>query len=452
MMPHAVNAATLERELAWCAELIDAAIKLYFGQECTYADVCDIAAPSLEGDSSAYASLIQHHQMNANERLVLILALAPHLRPQLLDPFLMKNILYDRGFTEFGGIVGTAHAGFFPTVESAAFILAGANLERRLVLASLFDPEHFFRRQRMLDIEPHRESSNGADSIFSTPLTIHREQLTRITTGEASHPGFSNHFPAQRLQTSLAWEDLILPRTTMHDVEEIRAWIVHGETLMHEWKLKKYIKPGFRSLFYGPPGTGKTLTASLLGNVCQLPVYRIDLSLIVSKYIGETEKNLGSVFDQAANKNWILFFDEADALFGKRTQTSSSNDRYANQEVAYLLQRIEDFPGVVLLATNLKSNIDDAFARRFQSMIYFPMPSAEERLRLWRNAFTEQVRLDVNIDLEQIADQFEISGGAILNVLRYACLMALRRGSDSISQAELLQGIHREMHKEGRIA
>ena len=454
MTLRAANAATLERELSWCSELIEAAIKLYFGQDCAHADITDIQPPALDNDASPYAAMVRQYTMTLNERLILILALTPHCRPQLLDPFLMKNTLYERGFTEFGGIIGAGHPGFFPTVESAAFILAGANLEKRLALAALFEPEHFLRRERILDIEPGREGNHGngsgQGSIFTAALTIHPEQLARITTGEEYHPGLSNHFPAKQLHTPLNWEDLVLPHATMNDVEEIRAWIEHGQTLMQDWQLQNHIKPGFRSLFYGPPGTGKTLTASLLGKRCQLDVYRIDLSLIVSKYIGETEKNLANVFDKAERQNWILFFDEADALFGKRTQTSSSNDRYANQEVAYLLQRVEDFPGVVLLATNLKSNIDDAFARRFQSMIYFPMPSMTERLRLWRNAFAQHIPLDANIDLEHIAEQFEISGGAILNVLRYVCLMALRRNADTISQTDLLYGIRREMHKEGR--
>ncbi len=155
-------------------------------------------------------------------------------------------------------------------------------------------------------------------------------------------------------------------------LEEINTWITGHHTVMEKWNLKRILKPGYRSLFYGPPGTGKTLAATLLGKRNQMDVYRVDLSMIVSKYIGETEKNLARVFDLAENREWILFFDEADALFGKRTSTQTSNDRHANQEVAYLLQRIEDFPGTVILATNLRSNIDEAFSRRFQSTIFFP--------------------------------------------------------------------------------
>jgi SpoVK/Ycf46/Vps4 family AAA+-type ATPase len=204
-------------------------------------------------------------------------------------------------------------------------------------------------------------------------------------------------------------------------------------------------------LFYGPPGTGKTFTASLLGKYSGLDVYRIDLSMVVSKFIGETEKNLANVFNQAEHKNWILFFDEADALFGKRTQTSSSNDRYANQEVSYLLQRIEDFPGVVILATNLKANLDDAFSRRFQSMIHFPVPGPAQRMRLWQRAFSEKSRLEDQVNLKELASKYEMTGGAIINITRYSSLMALKRGTNVILKRDILTAIRKEFGKEGKI-
>lgn len=171
--------------------------------------------------------------------------------------------------------------------------------------------------------------------------------------------------------------------------------------------------------------------------------------MIVSKYIGETEKNLASVFDMAENKNWILFFDEADALFGKRTATSSSNDRYANQEIAYLLQRIEDFPGLIILATNLKINLDDAFARRFQSMIHFPMPDVNERYQLWENAFRHHLKPSSGTDLKKIAEKHVLAGGAIINVLMHCLLYAKSTGS-AINEQTILDGIKKELKKEGK--
>ena len=223
------------------------------------------------------------------------------------------------------------------------------------------------------------------------------------------------------------------------------------QNLSEKWRgLEKSIKPGYRSLFYGPPGTGKTLTATLIGAELGVDVYRIDLSMVVSKYIGETEKNLANVFDQAENKDWILFFDEADALFGKRTQTSSSNDRYANQEVSYLLQRVEDFSGIVILATNLKANIDEAFARRFQSLVYFPMPDAEQRQRLWNSTLNGKVRLDEGVDLQQLAHDYELTGGAITNVVRYGAINALQMQRETICCEDLVTGVIKELRKEGK--
>lgn len=196
------------------------------------------------------------------------------------------------------------------------------------------------------------------------------------------------------------------------------------------------------------PGIGKSLTASLLGKSVNMDVYRIDLSKVVSKYIGETEKNLSNIFDLAENKDWILFFDEADALFGKRTNATDSKDRYANQEVAYLLQRIEDFVKSCY-SYNLKSNLDEAFARRFQSMIYFPMPRPDQRMKLWKNAFVS-CKMANDVDLWKIANEFEMAGGAIINVLRYCSLAAIERNPPEIKQLDILLGIKKELRKEGK--
>jgi len=443
----AVAVAALERELAWAGRVIAARFELHFGQPCAVADVRELLPPELSRDASPYARLLRHHGLDDFDvRIVLMLALMPHLRPQLLDPFLLKNINYERGFTEFGGVAGSAYGGFLPTMETAVFVLCGEDLGRRLALAELLCPHHGLRAARLLA----PDSGQPACTQFGAALQIHPEQFGALTAGAEFEPAHSPAFPAVRLDSSLDWGDLVLAPELREDVEEIRAWITHGDALLRDWELARQLKPGFRSLFYGPPGTGKTLTACLLGKSCGREVYRIDLSLVVSKYIGETEKNLASVFDQARSRNWILFFDEADALFGKRTQTSSANDRYANQEVAYLLQRVEDFAGVVILATNLKGNIDDAFARRVQSMVYFGMPDQQQRAELWRKGFGPRLALAPDIDLAALAAQFELSGGAIANVVRYAALMALRRNSEQVSLADLLYGCSRELRKEGK--
>jgi hypothetical protein len=440
------NAAVLNRELSWFQQLVELRMKRYFAADDAGNTPEDLAPPDLKGEPAVYAQIVLHYKMNIMERLVLLLALIPHIRPQLLDVFFTKNATYDRGFTEFGGIKGLHHGGFLPTGETAAFLLAANSLQQRFQLIELFGPDHFFAKHAILKLIP----ANAEEPLLSGTLSLYPEYLSYFTLGTAHKPDYSIHFPAKRIHTGLEWNDLVLEDHTMEEVDEIRAWIEHGNTLMNEWGMGRKIKPGYRSLFYGPPGTGKSLTACLLGKTFSMDVYRIDLSMIVSKYIGETEKNLAQVFDRAAHQHWILFFDEADALFGKRTQTSSSNDRYANQEVAYLLQRIEDFPGMVILATNLKANIDEAFSRRFQSMIYFSMPGPEQRLRLWQHAFPSHLELEEKLNMEDIARKYEMAGGSIINISRYACLMALKRGSQTILHKDVMAGIRKEFGKEGK--
>lgn len=447
----AANAACLEREITWFTAVLNARFQSYFehegdGNAEVVQQLLATGAPALDGDPSEYARVVRECSMSPEERLVLLLALMPHIRPQALDPFFTHNKAIDRGFTEFGGWRGKTHGGLLPTCETAAFILAGGDLQRRIQAMTLFDDTHFFTRLGMLRVQ----HQGGGEPLFSGSLILTSEYLNRFTTGEYHKPDFSADFPAKLITSKLSWQDLVLGAEAMDEIENINTWLRDATAVVGRWKLERSIKPGYRSLFYGPPGTGKTLTATLIGATAGVDVYRIDLSMVVSKYIGETEKNLANVFDQAQNRHWILFFDEADALFGKRTQTSSSNDRYANQEVSYLLQRVEDFPGVVILATNLKANIDDAFARRFQSTVYFPMPDGRQRLRLWRGMFPDAALLAPEVDLVDLAEKYELSGGALTNVARYAAIRAVRMKRDIITQDDLIKGIGKELLKEGR--
>jgi len=440
------NSTTLHLEMQWLAKLIDIRMKLYWKQPCEYSSVESLPPPDLSNDKSPYASFVEKNKLSFNDRVVLLLALSSHIQPHLLDVFFVKNADYDRGFTEFGGIKGQNHGGFIPTGETAAFILAVNDFEKRFSLLSVFSEDHVFRKLNIL----YLQTPANSEPFLSGAITLSSEYLTHFTLGISHKPDFGINFPAKLLSTKLEWSDLVLEDAIVEEIAEIRDWIMFGRKLMEDWGMNKIIKPGFRTLFYGPPGTGKTLTASLIGKSTGLDVYRIDLSMVVSKFIGETEKNLANVFDQAQNKNWILFFDEADSLFGKRTQTSSSNDRYANQEVSYLLQRVEDYPGVVILATNLKANLDEAFSRRFQSMIYFPIPGPDQRIKIWEQSFSNKTRFEPGFELKDIADKYELAGGAIINVTRYASLSALKRGNNIILKRDVISGIRRELLKEGK--
>jgi hypothetical protein len=443
--PPARTVAALERELQWLDRVLQARLCLHFGQPCEVRDVRELTPPAPLGEDP-FARFLRSTPCSFDERLVLVLALAPHVRPQLLDTLFVRNRNLDRGYTEFGGWKGKSHGGFLPTCETAVFLLAGEDLPRRFAATALFDDTHWFQRRGVLRVE----HDAPGEPPLAAALLLQPEFRELLTTGLAHKPDFSAGFPARLITTALGWNDLVLAPEVMDEIEAINTWLAHADELLQGWGLAKSVKPGYRSLFFGPPGTGKTLTATLIGQKARADVYRIDLSMVVSKYIGETEKNLARVFDLAQNRRWILFFDEADALFGKRTGTSSSNDRYANQEVSYLLQRVEDFPGTVILATNLKANIDEAFARRFQSLVHFPMPDADQRLQLWQGMAGATGRLEKGLDLAALAQDHELSGGAIANVLRAAAIQALRGPRQTMTRADLLMGIAKEMRKEGR--
>ncbi len=444
--PFVQNATALNNELDWLFQVLDTRIKLHFEQDCAHRDVFELSPPALENDQSSFARFLQHYRFDVAERLVFILALTPYVRPQLLDVLFTKNTVSNRDFTEFGGYSSASFGGFLPSAETALFLLAGNDLTRRFSFYSLFDADHIFAEHGILSLE----KMSAGEPHLNGVLSINREIIELVTTGKVGRPSFGADFPAKRITTEMEWDDLVLDSATMDDVLEIKAWLAHGDTLLYDLELAKKVKPGYRSLFYGPPGTGKTLTASLLGKGFERDVYRIDLSSVISKYIGETEKNLEKIFQKAELRDWILFFDEADALFGKRTKISSSHDRFANQEVSYLLQRVEDYPGVVILASNMRANLDDAFVRRFQSIIHFPMPDASERLQLWKSAFSAKTELQKSIDLKEVAGRYELSGGSIMNVVRYATLWALERGERLITNADLQEGIRKEFQKEGK--
>jgi hypothetical protein len=442
------NALDLCRELDWFATVLDGRLKSYLNNGHKNPPAADIAPPDLNGSDSSYARFIRSHELSVAERIVLLLALIPHIRPQLLDALWTRNQRTERGFSEFGGLGGTNHGGFLPTGETAAFIVAGDDLAARFDMMGLFERDRVFSRHDILHLAP----VPGGEPALSGALTISPEYLSRLTRGVERRPDFSSDFPARFIETSLEWEDLVLPPSTLEQLEEIRHWVLYGEQLLQEWGMGKKLQPGFTSLFYGPPGTGKTFSTCLLGKHCGCDVYKIDLSLVISKYIGETEKNLARVFDMAEHKRWILFFDEADALFGRRTRVDDAHDRYANQEISFLLQRIEEFHGVTILASNIKSNIDEAFMRRFHSVVFFPMPRPAERQRIWRNAFSPKSTLEKSIDLARLAEKHDISGGTIMNVVRYSSLKALSRGETLIVKGDVEEGIRRELAKEGRAA
>ncbi len=409
-------------------------------------EILDIPELDITNSDSYLASFIKEEELSFEEIICLGLAIVPHISPDFLSTIISDFLPNGGEFPEFGGIKGKNHRGILPTVETAVYILAGSDIDKRLRVITSIQASNKLLQNKILYIE----SVPKGEPALSGKLIINDEYITKLTTGIEVKPQLSQEFPASLITTDLTWGDLILNKKTITEIQEIQTWLQYNDILLNDWNMKHKIKPGYRVMFYGPPGTGKTLTAGLLGKYTQKDVYRIDLSMVVSKYIGETEKNLSSLFDRAINKDWILFFDEADAIFGKRTNVRDAHDKYANQEVSYLLQRIEAHSGLVILASNFKNNIDTAFTRRFQSIIEFETPTHKERFRLWENNLPSEITLEENISLKDISRQFAITGANIVNIVQYACLKTIAKGTTTITYDAILEGVKKEYVKEGK--
>jgi hypothetical protein len=436
------DTASLAAGIALLRDVIGARLSIHFQQ----ASRAEVKGAACFDDGTAFSRFVEQHRPSFDEYVVLMLALAPHVQPNLLHAMLEPHLAADATFPLFGAARGSVHRGLLPTGETAQFILAGDDLARRLQVQRLFSGGHWFGTRHVLWLAPVAEG----EPAMSGRLVLAPDVVELLTIGKAGPPRFSMEFPAEPLGTAMAWEDLVLAPDTLRQLDELDTWLTHRDALLADWGMGRKVKPGYRALFHGPPGTGKSLTAALLGKRCGREVLRIDLSRVVSKYIGETEKNLARLFDKAETRGWILFFDEADALFGKRTDIRDAHDRYANQEVAYLLQRIEAYDGVVILATNQRGNIDDAFIRRFQSIVHFPMPGPTEREALWRGSFPPHIAQAADIDWAGLARRHELSGAAILNASCHAALQVLA-GGGSLAQDRLEAAILREHLKEGRV-
>ncbi len=277
---------------------------------------------------------------------------------------------------------------------------------------------------------------------------------TTVTLGAACREESGRHLIRHaRRQTSVrTWDDLILPNRTLEQLQELCDTARYRHRVFQEWGFAKKLSlgKGLTALFTGPSGTGKTLSAEVLATALGVEVYRVDLSSVVSKYIGETEKNLASIFDDAWQSESILFFDEADSLFGKRTEVRDAHDRYANAEVNFLLQRVEAHDGIVVLATNMSNNIDAAFLRRMQFLIEFPLPEEDDRARLWRGVFPPEAPLSDDIEFDFLARKFKLTGGGIKNVVLAAAFHAASNG-ELISMHHLILALRREYQKQGKV-
>ncbi|MDH7460667.1 ATP-binding protein [Chitinophagaceae bacterium 26-R-25] len=435
------------------------------------------AKPAYKKWGAYLASFIKENDLDKNDEILLLIAMAPHVYPHLFDEAIGEK-LGNQNFPKIGGTHGKNFRGFLPTGETAFFIIAGEDQQKRTEVQMLFRADHLFADKKVLWLETMPE---GEPAIHGR-IIMSQDYLELLESGKHATPHFSMSFPAKRISTNLTWDDLVISNELRQQIAELESWLLYNQKLVDHWEMGDRLKKGYRTLFYGPTGTGKTFTAGLLGKQVKKDVYKIDLSMVVSKYIGETEKNLELLFARAEDKGWILFFDEADALFGKRTSVKDAHDKYANQEVSYLLQRIEDYNGMVILATNMKNNIDDAFLRRFNSILKFSFPDANQRSLIWKKSFPQNsifldkpdnniedvddiYGMDNSTNIPDIVKKYELSGGNIINIIHYACIKAVQRTTGEnhtdvshkkessklkIYLVDVLDGVKKEMIKEAK--
>ncbi len=448
----AVNCTTLDADYNWLEEVIAKRMPFEETTNGTYFDdwlFTELPPPDITVCQGPYAALVQFYNLNAAERFLLLLSLSPHQRPFLLSDFRKAwSNAQDHYLDRLGGFLQKTSRRFIPTMQTALYMLAGGNhIEQARYWKLLFADSTLIKEQIIL-LKPAEENS---PSSAATP----REQVPELASefadfllyGREPRPDFGRDFPATLLTTKLEWKNLIVQRATMREIKEVMKWAKIGTQVAR--RAEGTLKATYPVLFYGPPGTGKSFTAALIGKEYGKHVFRVDLSQIVSKWVGETEKNLARLFDRAQGKNWILFFDEADALFSQRTNVSDSKDKWANLEMSYLLQRIEEFDGLCILATNLLDNLDGAMRRRFRIMTYFPRPKRDERLQIWKLAKPVGYEMPPDLKYDVVAG-YDLTGANIANIIFNCCVAAEERGETVLNTADMSYFINLEFAKENR--
>ena len=293
----------------------------------------------------------------------------------------------------------------------------------------------------------------ASSTAMSEALQAKRSlEMSDLFKAARLHSGHHLAELARKMKPRYVWEDLILPETPLTMLKEMVSMVQSRPMVLETWGLGRKLTSGagISALFAGPPGTGKTLAAQIMANRLGIDLYRIDLSSVVSKYVGETEKQLEQIFTEASESNAILFFDEADSIFGKRSEVKGAHDRYANIEVSYLLQRMEEYDGVAILATNLRANLDEAFTRRLQFIVNFPFPDEEYRRKIWKVLMPPGLPRVDDLDFDVMADRFKLSGGSIRNIIVSAAYFAAANGG-MVDMSHLMHGARREFQKMGRL-
>ncbi|MTI21819.1 ATP-binding protein [Fulvivirga sp. RKSG066] len=389
-------------------------------------------------NNSAWQILEEDLSLTEAESFLISLVFISQFQPSSLMPlWANEQLIYWAG-----GRKEKEQVSIVPTLRTVLFLLSGLNATKRAFYYDQLVSSRLFKEQIFIT------QLGSMDSLENQMIKLSDEYYRWLMNGKKVSIGVSADFPAVLLETNQKFEDLVHKQSVLDQLESLTDFVQSQQTLYDHDDFARKVKPGYVSMLYGPPGTGKTMTVAVLGRKLGLDVYAVDLSRVVSKYIGETEKNLEKIFDRLEGKRCILFFDEADALFGKRTEVKDARDRYANQEVAYLLQKIERFPGLVILASNYNQNLDNAFKRRILTSIFIPPPAENEREILWKKALPDNFKYETDQLPIDLANSYQLTGANISNIIKLACLKATRDKTNLLTKSTVAPFIKLEQNKE----
>lgn len=410
----------------------------------------EIEWPVSETDQGPYAEF--KAKLSACEQTLLLVSLLCQFAPEVFRE-MTEGI--QNGLTiahpHVGGYIKHSSLQFVPSFQTVLFIYAGADKTAQQLCYRELIMEGSLVRKQIISLMPFDHTEPVISDKELIP-DLAEEYVHYLLQGRQPRPDFGKNFPAKLLTTDKNWDQLVLNHHTKRGVELLIDWVNHGVAFSEN--VKGYFLPGYPALFYGPPGTGKSLSAALIGKQSGLNVFRVDASRVVSKYIGETEKNLVQLFErmklenERQTKKPILFFDEADVLFSKRTEVKDAKDKWANMETSVLLPLIEEYGGLVIVATNLEYNLDPAMDRRFQLKIKFPSLLYKDRITIWEKGLPPAFSYPTPGSAAQLA-RYKLSPASIINILKGGCMQAHKRGSTVVMGKDLEYFISLEFAKSG---
>jgi AAA+ superfamily predicted ATPase len=428
------NSDCIANELIWLSQRIRESVDPSL-------DVQNASPPSVN-ENTAYGKLIRQYDFNEADRMLLNLALAANLSPEILHPLAMYS--NDKiGAKHAGGFFRTGDTQYYPTVRMAVFLLAGSNFSLRDKYSVQFHARHLLFTSGLVIAKERTDSS----VFLGYEITFNDQFLGTILNGDEPRLDGEQGFPARRSTRKHNLADVVLADSTRTEIDKLRRFARNMKKLWSMNQSQLY-RSNFIGIFSGEPGTGKSHTAEAVGNELDLPVYKVNFAQMVSKYIGETEKNLEKVFDRFDKQTCILFFDEAESIFSKRTQVEDAHDQHANNLQSYLLQKVEEFNGILILATNMANperHFDKAFQRRIRLNVRFPFPDYPERIKLWERALAKPFYLAEGL-LDNLAKHYQLTGGSIYNIVSDAVIMAMDAGTEEIS-FEMLEEVMKDEFK-----